>query len=69
MNKAVSSVVSIDCLQTCRVISGPEPEANEMEAGSLPGPGQGGLHKVSLTGSWDAGLQCSQDSHGKGGRI
>lgn len=40
-----------------------------MEAGSFPGPGQGGQHKVSSTGSWDSGLQCSQDSDGKGGMI
>lgn len=40
--QTVSSVVFIDCLQACRVISGPEPEANAMEAGSFPGPGEGG---------------------------
>lgn len=40
-----------------------------MEAGSFPGPGQGGQHKVSSAGSWDSGLQCRQDSHGKSGMI
>lgn len=39
-----SSVVSVNCLQACRVFSGPEPEADEMEAGSFPGPGQGRQH-------------------------
>lgn len=62
-------LVPLTCLQAGRVLSGPEPEAHEMEAGSFPGPGQGGQHKVSSTGSWDSGLQCSQDSHGKAGSL
>lgn len=54
------------CVQTCRVVSGSEPEADEVEAGSFTGPGQGGQHKVSSAGSWDSGLQRSQDTDGKG---
>lgn len=61
--------VSFDCVQACRVIGGPEPEANEMEAGSFPRPGQGGQHKVSPPGGWDSGLQRSQDSDGEGGAV
>lgn len=39
-----------------------------METSSFPGPGQSGQHKVSSSGCWDSGLQCSQDTHGKAGK-
>lgn len=56
-------------VQACRVLSGPKPEANEMEAGSFTGSGQGGQHKVSSTGCWDSWLQCGTDINGKAGKT
>lgn len=52
-------------MQACRVVGGPEPEAHAVEAGSFPGPGEGGEHKVSPAGSRDSGLQRRQDPHGE----
>lgn len=53
------------CVQACRVVCGPEPEADALEAGSFFGPGQGGEHKVSPAGSRDSRLQRRQDTHGE----
>lgn len=52
-------------VQARRVVRGPEPEADAVEAGSFPGPGEGGEHKVSPAGSRDSGLQRRQDTHGE----
>lgn len=52
-------------MQARRVIRGPESEANALEAGAFPGPGEGGQHKVSSPGGWNPGLQRRQDAHGK----
>lgn len=54
-----------ECVQARRVVCGPEPEADAVEAGSFLGPGEGGQHKVSLAGSRDSGLQRRQDTHGE----
>jgi len=58
--------VTMSCCgwQAGGVLGGPQPEAHEVEAGSLPGPGQGGQHQVPAAGGRDPGLQRSQDPHG-----